>query len=369
MQSRGADPWIEDRGDRWGWRLPVVLLLVLVTMVATSAAISLGWTRATLINTEGYVDALIVPLTNDPAVKEAVATELASEMTRTMGGDITAQLTQWLPPGAVGVREAMAGYAEQIEQGWREQLRPAIRRQLDEAAFTALWIEANREAHRQLIEALKDGDTGTTVTLDLHAVAQGAVRETGVQLDRQFNLPGNVGTLVYGAMADALPAEAGRIAVDVSRISDEARTAIALIDPLYIASLGTAAFFALLVVGVAPRRRRGTAVIMLGVGLLFVAGGLWQSVSTQSAGVGQRVSSIAVRPLSPEMQLVVDREAQLAVDSFRQWAVGAAAAGVVLVLIGGVWRIVSGRRTPDAVSTAAADEWAYPPASWSSRTY
>jgi hypothetical protein len=363
----GRDRWA-DAGDRWSWRLPVVLLLVLVTMVSTSVAVTLGWARSTLIDTDGYVSTLVEPLTDDPAVKDAVATELAAEMTRNMGSDITARLAQYVPADAFVVRQAMDQWGAQIEQSWREGLRPAIRHQLDEPTFTALWIEANREAHRQLVDALRDSGTGATVTLDLHDIAVAAVRETGVQLDRQLGLPGNIGTLAYNYFAEALPPETGQIAVDVSRISSRARTALTVIDPLYIASLGVAAFFALVALGVAPRRRRGTAVIMLGVGALIVAGGLWMAVSTQSVGVGERVSSVAVRPLSPEMRLVVDREAELAVESFRLWAAGTAAAGVALVLVGGVWRIISGRATPEPVP-ATTGEWAYPPSTWSSRTY
>jgi hypothetical protein len=367
MQSAGSDPWAIDE-DRWGWRLPVVLVLVLATMLATSTAITLGWSRATLIDTEGYVDALIQPLTGDPQVKDAVATELAAEMTANMGTDISGRLEQLVPPGAVLVRQAMAGYAQQIEQAWRQQLRPAIRTQLDLPSFNALWVEANREAHRQLIEALKDGNTGTTVTLDLHEIAQASVRETGVQLDQQLNLPANVGTQVYAAIAEALPPEAGRIAVDVSRISEQARTVIALVDPMYVISLGAAAFFALVTVGVAPRRRRGTAVILLGLGALVLAGGLWYSASSQSGNAGSRASSLAVKPLSPEMQLVVGREAALAVESFRTWVVAVAAGGVALVLIGGIWRLISGRRRPEP-EPAPATDWSYPPSSWSTRTY
>ena len=368
MQSGSTDPWAGDQGDRWGWRLPVVVLFVVVSMVATANAVTLGWARATLIDTDGYVGALVEPLTTDPAVKDAVATEMANELTRTMGADISAQLEQWVPAGVPGAREAIARFGEQIEQGWRDGLRPAIRGQLDQPTFTALWIEANREAHRQLMEALRDGDTGATVTLDLHEIAQAAVRETGVQVDRQLGIPGNLATAVYSSMADSLPPEAGRIEVDVSRISDEARQALTVIDPLFVVSLGIAAFCALVAVGVAPRRRRGTAVVLLGVGTLLVAGGLWLSVSSQAPAAGDRAASVAVKPLSPQMRFVIDREAELAVESFRLWAAGTGAAGVLLILVGGVWRIASGRAAEPA-TVAAAPEWSYPPPDWSSRRY
>jgi hypothetical protein len=371
MQS-GGELWV-DPDDRWGWRAPVLVVLVVITMLAGAMAVTLGWSRATLISTDGYVSALIEPLVNDPAVKDAVAKELAHEMTETMGTNISGQISQWVPPGAVLARQAIEQFATQIEDGWRQGLEPSIRTQLDLPSFNALWIEANREAHRQLIDALSDGRTGTTVTLDLHEIAQAAVRETGVQLDRQLNLPGNIGTTVYAAAADALPPEAGRISIDVSRISSEARMAISLVDPLFIGSLGIGAFFALVAVGVAPRRRRGTAVIILGLGALVVAGGLWLSITKQAEGAGDKIASVAVEPLSPEMRLVVDREVQLAVDSFQVWATGAAAVGGALVLIGGIWRIASGRARPQEPAPASgypAQDWSTPGTPpWSSRAY
>jgi hypothetical protein len=371
MQSVDAAQWDGvDQGDRWGWRLPFVVLLVAVSVLATSCAVTLGWSRATLIDTEGYVNALVEPLTTDPEVKDAVASELAREMTRTLGTDITARLQQWVPPGAVGVRQAMQTLGAQIEQGWRERLGPAVRTQLDQPSFTGLWIEANREAHKQLIAALAEGGSKTTVTLDLHAIAQASVRETGAQIDQQLGLPGSA-ALVYNAMADALPPEAGRITVDVSKISRQARNAISVIDPLFIISLGVAAFFALLAVGVAPRRRRGTAVVLLGLGFLLVAGGLWSSINAQSQGAGARVASVSVQPVSAEMQLVIDHQVRLAVESFRLWAGATAALGLGLVLVGGIWRIASGRRSDPAPVAAypAPGQWNEAPAPWSSRSY
>jgi hypothetical protein len=363
---------IEDEA-RWGWRIPVVLLLVILVVLATTVAVVTGWSRATLVDTDGYVDALVAPLAADAEVKDAIATELAHQMTKETGAGFAANFQQWLPPGATAARAALGQWGAQIEQAWRERLGPAIRTQLDQPTFTALWTQANAEGHRQLIDALTKPGTGATVTIDMNAIVQQAVREVGVQIDSQLGLP-NVGTTFYGAIADALPPEIGRISVDVSRIGKPARTAISLVDPIFALSLGAAVFFALLAVGAAPPRRRGTAVLVLGVACLLTAGALWSSVNSQARTAGDRAAAMAVQPFSPEMHLIVDRQAALAAQSFRGWLTATAAVGLGLVLIGGLWRIGSGRaaRSDPFVDAAytPVQEWNDAPVSpWSNRGY
>jgi hypothetical protein len=370
MQSRGVDQRSVDDGDRWGWRAPVVGLFVIMAVLAAGVAVSIGWTRATLIDTNGYVNALVVPLASDPEVKDAVAAEMAREMTANMEANISAQLEAWVPASNTLIRQAISQFSRQIEQGWRDGLQPALRAQLDLPSFNALWVEANHEAHAQLIDALKDGTTGKTVTLDLHAIAQAAVRETGVQIDSQLGLPGEIGTKVYKAIAEHLPAEAGRISVDVSRIPRSARTGIVLIDPLFVVSLAIAAFCALVAIGVAPRRRRGVAVMVLGAATLALSVGLWLPVKAQAEGVGDRVSELAVKPLSAEMRFVLDRQAELAVDSFRAWALGTAAVGAALLVVGALWLVIARRSRPDTEPASPyppVERWSDPPATtWSS---
>src|SRR6185503_10487129 len=111
-----------------------------------------------------------------------------------------------------------------------------------------------------------------------------------------------------------------------------------------------------------PTRRRGSAVVMLGTATLLGAGVLWFMVTTQAKGAGDRAASVAVKPFSAEMRLVVDREAVLAVESFRVWALAMAGVGLGLVLIGGIWRIWSGRQ-PDPFDTgayASVQDWGAP---------
>src|SRR3954467_3650129 len=81
--ASGSRPWkavgMSSRGlGRWRWRAPVVAVLVVISLFAGACAAGLAWGRATLVDTDGYVDAMVRPLINDPAVKDALATELAN---------------------------------------------------------------------------------------------------------------------------------------------------------------------------------------------------------------------------------------------------------------------------------------------------
>ena len=358
--------------DHWGWRAPALAILAVLTALCVAVAVLTAWSRTTLVDTEGYLDALVAPLTADNEVKDAVASELARQMSDATGDAFAERLQQWVPASNLLVKAAIGQFADQIEQGWKERLRPAIRAQLDLPTFSSLWIQANGEAHRQLMDALGDAKTGSRVTLNLHPIAQDAVRETGVQLDQQLGLPNSVGAMVYAAIAAALPPEVGQVTVDVSRVSRPARQAISLIDPIIGVAIGAALILALMAVGAAPTGRQGTSIIVVGLAVVGVAGLLWLGVSNQAEKAGDRVGGISVKPLSPEMHLVIDHEAALAAASFRGWAVATAAGGLALVVIGGLWRLASGRQPDlyDSGSYSTGGQWDETPVThWSSRGY
>ena len=55
----------------------MVAVLVVVSLVAGACAAGIAWGRATLVDTDGYVAAMVRPLIEDPAVKDALAPRTA----------------------------------------------------------------------------------------------------------------------------------------------------------------------------------------------------------------------------------------------------------------------------------------------------
>jgi hypothetical protein len=318
----------------------VVALLVVISLVAGACAAGLAWGRATLVDTDGYVDAMVRPLINDPAVKDALATELANRSVETIDFSF---LVQFVPEWATDARAAMNRVAAQMEQAWKDALRPSIRKQLDGAAFPALWEEASASAQRQFIAALSDGSRRSTVVIDLHDIVVAAVRESGAAVDEQLGLKFPVMESVYDGMATSLPPEVGQVSVDVSRVGIPARNALAMSEELLTLCLVVAVAAGLLAIALGPRGRKGTVMVILGTGLVLGAGALWWSVRTSAAGAGDRAAALSVQPLSPEVRFMIDAQAKLAAASVWGWAAGLAFLGLGLALVGGLWRLWAGR--------------------------
>jgi hypothetical protein len=319
----------------------VVAVLVVISLFAGACAAGLAWGRATLVDTDGYVDAMVRPLINDPAVKDALATELANRSVDTIDFSF---LVQFVPAWATDARAAMTRVANQMEQAWKDALQPSIRKQLDGPTFPALWEEASASAQRQLIAALSDGSGRSTVVIDLHDIVVAAVRDSGAAVDQQLGLQFPVMESVYDGMANSLPPEVGQVAVDVSRVGKPARNALARSEELLTMSLIVALAAGLLAIALGPRGRKGTVMVILGTGLVLGAGALWWSVRTSAAGAGDRAAALSVQPLSAEVRFMIDAQAKLAAASVWGWAAGLALLGLVLALVGGFWRLWAGRR-------------------------
>jgi hypothetical protein len=92
---------------------------------------------------------------------------------------------------------------------------------------------------------------------------------------------------------------------------------------------------------------------------------LWVSLSNAQATAADKAAGAATTALSADTRLIIERQAVLAVESFRGWALGLAIVGAVLLAIGGIWRLASGR-APEPLPTGGGyggqPGTGYPPA-------
>src|SRR5215207_6509669 len=256
------DPGAGDAGEMVR-RAAVVFLLVLGCGLSAAALIAI-WTRATVTDTDRYVETM-APVAASPAVQKTVADKLDKSITGAI--DFEALARDVLPDRADVLAPAIEAGAES-----------AIRRQLDNFVasdrFQDLWNDANRRAHSTVVGLLTTGKSGRlalkdeTVYLDLSAVVD--------RIKERLHDRG------YDRIADAIPDTVdGRIPLLTSDGFATARKGINLLKGLSI----VLPILALLCFGghllLSRPRRRGWLRVALGLAvtslLLLAAVGVTRS--------------------------------------------------------------------------------------------
>jgi hypothetical protein len=192
----GADPVRRARvGGRRTWPRTVVgfVLIGLAALLAPLAVVAV-WARGQVSDTDRYVQT-VAPLADDPAVQEAVTTNITTVVFQyldvrglTQQGIDALASSGRLPP-LLAAR--LDGLVDPITNGvytfTEDQVGSFVRSQ----AFADAWVATNRTAHESLVAALR-GDTsgpvqvqGETVSVQLGTVVT-AVKQRLV--DRGFSL-------------------------------------------------------------------------------------------------------------------------------------------------------------------------------------
>ena len=133
----------------------VVLLLVLGCGLAALAVVAI-WLRVTLLDTDRYVDT-VAPIAAQPAVQDAVAAKLESEIYTRI--DFASLAREVLPERA----DVMAPV---IQTGVQSFISSRITEFTRSQRFEDLWVEANRRAHTRIVGLLEGGRSGRLVLDD-----------------------------------------------------------------------------------------------------------------------------------------------------------------------------------------------------------
>ncbi|MFA6002271.1 MAG: hypothetical protein WC828_09225, partial [Thermoleophilia bacterium] len=147
------------------WKnLAAIVLIVLGCMVAT-VSVAIVWLNKVVLDSDEYVTT-ITPLSEDPAIKDAVANKVTDELfARTHAADLAREA---LPDKVDFLAAPIVG----ATQGY---VNEQIRKQLDSEEFVKIWQESNRKGHDMLKQVLS-GEKGTIyseegkVYLDLGAL-------------------------------------------------------------------------------------------------------------------------------------------------------------------------------------------------------
>jgi len=226
-------------GGRWRWRrAALVLLLVLGCGLAAASVIAI-WTRATVLNTDRYVDTM-APIARSSAVQKTVADKLDAKITGAI--DFQALAREIAPKHADVLAPA-------IQAGADAAIRQGLDRFVASDRFAELWDKANRRAHETVVALLTTGKSNR-LTLDGDVV----YLDLSQAVDRVKERLSERG---FGTIADAIPASIdGRIPLLTADGFSTARRGINVLKGLsWLLPLLTLLCFAGHILLSEPRRR------------------------------------------------------------------------------------------------------------------
>jgi hypothetical protein len=155
-----------ERRDRTGWWRPLVAgFLVLVAALLAPLSVLATWAHGQIQDTDRYIES-VGPLASDPAVQNAVAARIEQVIFSYLDIDaatdelVTAINAQGLPaPAAATLSAAVGPLSSAIRNFVSDRVHAFVRSD----AFAQAWVEANREAHQQLVAALTGKEDGAVV--------------------------------------------------------------------------------------------------------------------------------------------------------------------------------------------------------------
>jgi hypothetical protein len=236
------------------WRRWVPIALVVLASVIAFLSIFAVWVKRQALETDTWTETSAELIENEE-IRNAVADFLVVQLYANV--DVEAQIERRLPPQL----QPLAG---PVSGGLRQLADRAAREALAQPRVQALWENANRAAHSQLLAVIDDesgavSTTGGVVTLDLTQILGAVTRQVGIGAD----------------LAGKLPPEAANLEILRSDELETVQNGVRLLRTL--AWFLTAVFLVLyaLAIWLARDRRRemlravGMALVVVGVLVLF----------------------------------------------------------------------------------------------------
>jgi branched-subunit amino acid transport protein AzlD len=168
------------RVARQRWRTIVATLLIVVACVLAPLSVVAVWTRNQVTNTDRYVQT-VAPLASDPAIQNAIADQITAQVFTYIDiRGLTTQAVEALASRGLSpeVADQLQAFAVPIANGVQSFTRSQVGKVVESDAFADAWLQANRVAHDELVQALTGEGGGAvtvendTVSLDLAAFIQ-----------------------------------------------------------------------------------------------------------------------------------------------------------------------------------------------------
>jgi hypothetical protein len=179
-------------GLRRGRSVAIWVLIVLAAVIGFASTLT-TWANRQALDTTSWTKASS-DLINDPEVRSALSVYVVNELYDNV--DVSGEIAKRLPP-------QYEGLAGPISAALRNPAQQGIDQLLGRPRVVALWVNANRVAHEELVAILEDktrpgvSTANGTVTLDLRTIV--------IDLAKQLGLSGN--------LVSKIPAGAGQITI------------------------------------------------------------------------------------------------------------------------------------------------------------
>jgi hypothetical protein len=257
-------------------RRSIALAMVVVASVLAFASLPAIWLNRQLLNTDNYTKTSS-ELLADPAIRDQVAVYLVDQLYNNV--DVAGELRSALPAQLQPLAPTAAGALRTLAERASQDILARPRAQ-------QAWEDANRAAHRELLDILNGGGTvvnahGGNVVLDLRVLLQQLAARVGV------------GTRVV----NALPADAGQIEILRRDQLSAAQSATKGIRGLPIVLVGLSLLLFIGALFVAPAHRRNT---VRGYGVGLIAAGIAMLIVISLLGdelVNRLATTAAMEPV------------------------------------------------------------------------
>ena len=261
-------------------RGPLAVLLVIVTAVVVTVAVSGVWARRNALNTDRWVRT-VGPIAQETAVQQA------------LGRYLTDQVMTALDPEDF-FEEALPERGQILAVPLTNALRGFVNDQVDtflgSDRFAELWVEVNERVHARVV-ALLEGQEGPLqeagavqiedgeVVMNLVPVVNALLARIGEVSPEIFgrtvdlptvtvdDIPQSAITRIEDALGRELPDNYGQFTVFDASTLTEVQDAVQLFDRLVVLAVVLGVLLIALTLWVSPHRRRTLLQLLLGIAL------------------------------------------------------------------------------------------------------
>lgn len=309
---REAAPPASTLEGRARWRAWVSAICIVLASILVPVSVVTAWARVQLVDEDSFV-ATLAPLASDPAVQSMIVDETMDAITAQVDfAGLTSNVIDGvasldIPPAAIS---ALTLLKQPAADGLESLVDRAVTRVVTSDAFAEVWTTATRAGHRALTSVATSDGGGLVVR-----TADGVGIQLGAIVDRVRQNLRDQGVGIAGLIPQIDRVVILGTGENLALVRTGYATAVAVGSWLPLLSLG------LFVTGILVARRRSTALLGSGLGLLIGGGSLAIGISI---GAGLMATVATQAGLEPSALAVI----------YDQLAAGMAHTAAILAVIG-----------------------------------